>query len=148
MKLRKEITIDADRETVWRIFDDPEYTRKWQPALKSQTHLSGMPDEAGAKYELIYDHNGSDLRVVATLTEKREFESMAAILDSDWSRTTIANRFESTADNQTLWRLEIEYRFKGFHKLVAVFFRKAMLSRSDDEMQRFKRLAESSFSTE
>ena len=101
MKLRKEITIDADRETVWRIFEDPEYAHKWQPALKSQTHLSGPPDAVGAKSELIYDHNGRDLRVVATLTEKREFEFMAAIYESDWSRTTVANRFESTADNQT-----------------------------------------------
>jgi uncharacterized protein YndB with AHSA1/START domain len=142
MKLRKEITIDADRETVWRIFDDPEYTRKWQPALKSQTHLSGTPDEVGAKCELIYDHNGRDLRVVATLTEMRKFEFMAADLDSDWSRTTIANRFESTADNQTRWVLEMELRFKGIYKLVAVFFRKTMRSRSDNEMQRFKELVE------
>jgi len=148
MKLRKEITIDTDRETVWRIFDDPEYTRKWQPALRSQTHLSGTPDEAGAKYELIYDHNGRDLRVVATLTEKREFETMAAVLDSDWSRTTIVNHFESTADNQTRWVLEMELRFKGIYKLVAVFFRKTMRARSDDEMQRFKVLVESMSSAE
>jgi uncharacterized protein YndB with AHSA1/START domain len=144
MKLRKEIIIDADRETVWRIFDDPEYTRMWQPELKSQTLLSGAADEVGAKYELIYDHKGSDLRVVATLTEKREFEVMAAILDSDWSQTTIANRFESTADHRTLWILELEYCFKGIHKFAALFARKSMRSRSEDEMQRFKQLAESS----
>jgi uncharacterized membrane protein len=143
MKLRKEITIDADRETVWRIFDDPEYTRKWQPALKSQTHLSGTPDEAGAKYELIYDNDGRELRAVITLTEMRKFEFMAAILDSDWMRTTIENRFESLDGNRTLWVLEHEYRFRGFHQLVALFLRKSMRSRCDDEMHRFKELVES-----
>jgi len=148
MKLRKEITIDADRETVWRIFDDPEYTRKWQPELKSQTHLSGTPDEAGAKYELIYDNDGRESRAVITLTEMREFEFMAAILESDWMRTTIANRFESLDGNRTLWVLEHEYRFKGFHKLVALFLRKTMRSRSDDEMRRFKELVESAPSAE
>ncbi len=148
MKLRKEITIDADRETVWRIFDDPEYTRKWQPELKSQTHLSGTPDEAGAKYELIYDHDGRELRAVITLTEMREFEFMAAILDSDWMRTTIANRFEFLDGNRTLWVLEHEYRFKGIYKFVALFLRKTMRSRSDDEMRRFKELVESAPSAE
>ena len=148
MNFRKEITIDADRETVWRIFDDPEYASKWQPALKSQTHLSGPPDEVGAKSELIYDHNGRDLRVVATLTAKREFEFMAAIYDSDWSRTTISNRFESTADNQTRWAFEMEIRFKGIYKFFAMFLRKTMRSRGDDEMRRLKELIESAPSAE
>lgn len=148
MKLRKKITINSDCETVWRIFNDPEYTREWQPALKSQTHLSGTPDEVGGKYELIYDHNGRELRAVITLTEMREFEFMAAILDSDWMRTTIANRFESLDGNRTLWVLEHEYRFKGIYKFVALFLRKTMRSRSDDEMRHLKELVESVRSAE
>jgi len=148
MKLHNEINIDADRKTVWRVFDDPENAGKWQPGLKSQKHLSGTPDESGAKYELTYDHNGKDLTVVTTLTEKREFEFMAAVLDSDWSRTTMTYRFESVSNRQTLWILELDYRFKGFYRIAALFFRKTMRSRSQDEMQRFKQLVESGISTE
>ena len=143
MKLRKEITINADHETVWRIFDDPEHTRKWQPELKSKTLLSGEPDQVGAKYELVYDHNGRDMRVVSTLTEIRKFEVATTVLESDWGQTTITYHFESISSNQTRWVLEIEYRFKGFYRLVAVFLRKNMLARGDEEMQRLKELVES-----
>jgi hypothetical protein len=42
----------------------------------------------------------------------------------------------------------MELRFKGIYKLVAVFFRKTMRARSDDEMQRLKELVESTPSAE
>lgn len=140
--------ICADRETVWRILDDAENARKWQPSLKSQTHIGGVPGEAGAVYELIYDHNGKELHAVTTLTEKREFEVMTAIIDSESSLTRVANFFESTAGNQTRWVLELEYRFKGVYKIAAIFFRRTMRVRTDDEMRRFKRLAEDEVAAE
>jgi len=33
MKVKSEIIIDADRESVWRAFDDPDTLSKWQPKL-------------------------------------------------------------------------------------------------------------------
>jgi uncharacterized protein YndB with AHSA1/START domain len=35
VKHKAEIVIDADRATVWQLFDDPENLKKWQPTLKS-----------------------------------------------------------------------------------------------------------------
>ncbi len=142
MRLRNEITICANAATVWRVFDDPENTRRWQPALKSQTHVAGVPGEVGAAYELVYDHNGRELRSVTTLTEKREFEIMAAAIDSESSFAKVANRFEPIANNQTRWILDIEYRFKGLYKIVAIFFRRSMRDRAVDEMRNFKQLVE------
>lgn len=142
MRLRKEIRICADPASVWRVFDDPKNTPRWQPALKSQTHVAGPPGEVGAVYELVYDHNGRELKTVTTLTEKREFEVMAVAIDSDSSLAKVVNRFEPTGDNQTRWDLDIEYRFKGLYKIVAIFFRRSMHARADDEMRNFKQFIE------
>ena len=142
MRLRNKITICADPATVWRVFDDPENTRRWQPSLTSQTHVAGPPGEVGAVYELVYDHNGRELRTVTTLTEKREFELMAATIVSESSFAKVANRFEPIANNQTRWVLDIEYRFKGLYIIVAIFVRRSMRARADDEMRNFKQLVE------
>ena len=100
------------------------------------------PGEVGAVYEVVYDHNGRELRSVTTLTEKREFEVMAAAIDSESSFATVVNRFEPMANNQTLWVLDIEYRFKGLYKIVAIFFRNSMRDRANDEMRNSKQLVE------
>jgi uncharacterized membrane protein len=142
MKILKEITIDADQQTVWRCFDDPAMTREWQPALKSQELIQGTLGEPGSVLELIYDHNGRELCVVSTVTGKREPEFMAVTSDSESSLTSIANRFEVLADNRTRWVLDMDYRFKGFYRLAALFLRKSMDARADEEMRRFKRLVE------
>lgn len=43
MKIKIDIVIDADRETVWRSFDNPENMKKWQPMLQTVTE-SRKPD--------------------------------------------------------------------------------------------------------
>jgi hypothetical protein len=142
MRLQNEITICADAASVWRVFDDPEKTCGWQPALKSQTHVAGPPGDVGAVYELVYDDNGRELKTVTTITEKRDFEVMAVAIDSASSIAKVVNRFEPMGENQTRWVLDVEYCFKGLYKIVAIFFRRSMRARADDEMRNFKQLIE------
>ena len=37
MKMKLEIVIDAGPETVWRLFDNPEDMKKWQPMIETVT---------------------------------------------------------------------------------------------------------------
>ena len=55
MKTRLEVVIDAGRETVWRLFDDPDNLSKWQPTLKAFTPTSGIPGQPGATADLVYE---------------------------------------------------------------------------------------------
>lgn len=142
MKVSKEITILADPVTVWRFFDDPGNTRSWQPALKSQIHVSGAPGEVGAVYELVHDNNGTDLRSVATVVEKSEFASITTSIDSESSFATMTFRFEPMGRRCTRWILETDYRFKGLYRLVAFFLRSSLHARAHDEMKKVKRLLE------
>ena len=142
MKTRNEITIDADRATVWREFDNPDNLGKWQPTLKSFTHKSGTPGEPGAVSELRYDENGRDVLMTETMTEKREPDFMAGLYDSAWSKATIVNHFEAMDEQQTRWVIYANHQFKGIYKIMGLFLRKSIYGRTDDWMQRFKLLVE------
>lgn len=148
MKYRGEITIAAEPEFVWQIFDDPESTRIWQPSLKTYRQLSGAAGDIGCVYELVFDNNGRDIKAVATLTEKREYEVMSSTVDSESSFATVVNHFEPVGDNQTRWLFSIEYRFKGLYRIVALFLRGSMRSRASEEMQNFKELVETRLADE
>ena len=142
MKTRNEITIDADRATVWREFDNADNLGKWQPTLKSFTHKSGAPGEPGAVSELLYDENGRDVLMTETMTEKREPDFMAGIYDSAWSKATIVNHFEAIEEQRTRWVIYANHQFKGIYRIMALFLRKSICGRTDDWMQRFKLLVE------
>ena len=52
MKDHCEVVIDADVKTVWKILDDVDSMKKWQPSLVSITHKSGVPGQPGAVSEI------------------------------------------------------------------------------------------------
>lgn len=50
MKIKIDIVIDADRETVWRSFDNPDDMTKWQPMIERVTERR-EPDFMAGTYE-------------------------------------------------------------------------------------------------
>ena len=148
MKVTNEVTIDADRKTVWRVFDNPDNLSKWQPTLRSFTHRSGTPGQPGAVSEVVYDENGRDVVMTETMTERREPDFMAGSYDSSWSKAIIVNHFETIGDNQTRWAIYANHQFKGIFKVLGLFFRKSIVGRTEEWMQRFKLLVESKVAEE
>ena len=148
MKTRNEVEIDADPETVWQAFDNVDNLGKWQPTLKSFTHVSGTPGEPGAVSELVYDENGREVVMTETMTEKRKPDFMAGFYDSAWSKATIVNHFEATDHGGTRWVMYANHQFKGFFRILGWMFRKSIRGRTDDWMQRFKLLVESNLASQ
>ena len=143
MKIKTEITIDVDRATVWREFDDQDNLNEWQPALKSFTTRTGTPGQPGAVTELVYNENGRNVVTIETITEKRAPDFMAASYDSRWSKAIVVNHFEAADDERTRWVMYANHRFKGVFRLVAIVLRQSISRRTDAWMQRFKLLVES-----
>jgi len=142
MKHKTEILIDADRATVWRIFDDPDNMTAWQPTLTSFTHKSGTPGQPDAVSELVYDENDREVVMTETITARREPDFLGGIYESRWATVVIFNHFEQTDAGQTRWVFSANYKFKGLMKIMAFFMRKSICSRSDTDMNRFKLLVE------
>lgn len=98
MKVKAEITIDADRESVWRAFDDADTLSKWQPALTVTERgkpgfIAGVYESSGSKAVVVYhfevpdenstriilyaNHQFSGLRKLASVFLRRTMLSRA-----------------------------------------------------------------------
>ncbi|MGI9235950.1 MAG: SRPBCC family protein [Woeseiaceae bacterium] len=142
MKHKAEIIIDADLDTVWSMFDDPDNMMAWQPTLKSFTHQSGTPGQPDAVSELIYNENGREVIMTETITARREPDFLGGTYESKWANVVIVNHFAKTGDGKTSWTMNAKYGFKGIMKIMALFMRKSICARSDTDMNRFKLLVE------
>lgn len=143
MKSQTQVLIDADRETVWRAFNNPDNMNRWQPTLKSFAHKSGEPGQTGAVSELVYDEKGREIIMTERITERRDPDFLAGRYESNWGTTIIVNHFEKVGDGQTRWISYSRHSFKGVMRFLAIFMRKSICKRLDDDMQRFKLLVES-----
>ncbi len=142
MKTKTEIIIDADRNTVWRLFDSPDNLHRWQPTLKSITHRSGIPTELGAVSELVYVEYGRDITMTQTVIERREPDFVAAEYVSRWGKALLVNRFEAIDDNTTRWLAYANHTFTGVMRLGGLFIGKSIRERAEANMNRFKLLVE------
>ena len=142
MKTKTEIIIDADRNTVWRLFDSPDNLHRWHPSLKSITHRSGTPTELGAISELVFVEYGRDITMTQTVIERREPDFVAAEYVSRWGKALLVNHFEAIDDNTTRWLAYANHTFTGVMRLGGLFIGKSIRERAEANMNRFKLLAE------
>ncbi len=143
MKSRHEVLIDAPRDVVWSVFDNPDNMLRWQPTLRSFEHKSGTPGEPGATTALIYDEDGREVRMLETVTERRAPDFMASVYTTEWGKTIVVNHFEDLGDGRTRWVMYANHFFKGLMKVMSVFRGGAIKKRTENDLERFKLLVES-----
>ena len=142
MKIRSEVIIDAEPKTVWRMLDNPDNLKKWQPTLKSVRLISGARGQPGAISELIYDENGREVRMIEHLTERREPHFMAGSYASDWGKAIVVNHFEDVGKGRTRWVAWWNQTPRGFRRFLSPFMKRSLAKRIDDDLQRFKLMVE------
>lgn len=142
MKLRLETVIDADLETVWAAFDNPDNMRRWQQNLQAFRHVSGEPGQPGAISELVYDENGRKVIMKETITERRQPDFLTGIYETPMGKTLIVNHFEAIGDNSTRWTAWCNFTFRGLMKITSLFVAGMIRKRSESDMQRFKLMVE------
>jgi uncharacterized protein YndB with AHSA1/START domain len=142
MKFRHEIVIDADQQSVWTAFDDPENMKAWQPTLESFTRKSGEDGQPGAVAELVYNENGRKVTLIETVTERRAPHFLAGTYESDMGNALIVNHFEDTGNGRTRWVMYGNHSFKGIFRFIGIFFAGAIRKRNEDIMNNFKLFAE------
>jgi len=142
MKMQYETKIRASRDLVWAMFDNSENLPRWQPTLKSFTHLVGEPGQPGAVSELIYDENGKKVTMTEMVTERRKPHFMAGTYDNDWATSLIVNHFEEIDENTTRFISYTNMSFKGIMKVMSLFVAKSIRARIKADLGRFKLLVE------
>jgi hypothetical protein len=142
MKYTTEILIRLPRQAVTELFDLRDNQYKWQPGLKSITHLEGNQGEEGARSELVYEGRKGDLVMTETIIKKQFPEHLHMTYRSRGVFNEVKNSFIEEVPGRTVWRTENIFRFRGFMRLMAPFMKQAFIHNTMLSMDRFKIFAE------
>lgn len=143
MKFSLELPLKKSRAEVWKAFDNVANMSKWQPTLKKFEHISGVPGQPGAVSTLTYAEGKSEFTLTEKIIFRAEPERFDGIHENNFADNSIKNTFITTAENETLWKMEVEYIFKTFiMKAVGPLMKKNFVIRTEKDMQRFKEMVE------
>ncbi|MDO9302531.1 MAG: SRPBCC family protein [Anaerolineales bacterium] len=143
MKFTLELPLHKSRAEVWRAFDNPENTKKWQPTLVSYETVSGIQGQPGAVSKLTYAEGKGEFVLMEKVACRAEPERFDVVYENNFADNSIKNTFAATSENETLWKMEVEFRFKTFlMKVVGPFAKKNFIKRSQRDMERFKEFVE------
>lgn len=142
MKVPFEIILEASPEQVWEKFDNTENLKLWQPTLVRFEHISGEPGRVGAVSSLTYEEDGREIVLTETITLRDRPREFAGVYESDSAINEIRNQFIDLGEGRTKWRMESEFEFRGIYRLMSIFMRGSIRKRTENDMQRFRRLVE------
>ncbi len=138
MRFTTELVLERSIAQVWQAFDSPEQMQAWQPTLESFEAVTGTPGQPGAVSRLTYLEGKRTMVLVETITERREPELFAGTYDSGMALNRMTNRFSALDADRTHWKIECEFVFRGFWRLLAPFFRAPIERRTRADVERFK----------
>jgi uncharacterized membrane protein len=143
MRFKLETLINKPLTDVWQAFDNVENMPKWQPTLINHELLSGTPGQPGAVSRLTYKAGEREFALIEKVTHRNEPNDFDGVYENDFADNIIKNKFIEQAENQTLWILETEFKFKTLvMKIMGNVLKKNYVKRTERDMQRFKEMAE------
>ena len=143
MKYSLETTIDKPRAEVWKVFDDPNNMEKWQPSLVKIERLAGIAGQPGSVAQLSYKTGEREFSLIEKVTHRQEPERLDGIYENEFADNSIKNTFLEKGLNETLWKVEVEFKFKTIlMRLISPFVKKRFVANTQRDMERFKALVE------
>lgn len=142
MKFTLALTINKNRQTVWKAFDNPKNMKRWMPTLESFEPQSGVAGQVGAVSKLTFREDGRTITMLETITARDEPNEFAGTYTVNGTVNLLDNRFIEMNPHQTQWTMDAEYKFKGLMGLVAPLMRPVIVKRTRLDMERFKSMVE------
>ncbi len=136
-------TIGRPRSEVAALFEDPANLPHWQEAFVSLEPLSGPPGAAGSKTRLTYRMGRREIVMEETIEENALPERFTAVYEAPGVWNRCANHFSEPAPGRTDWRMENEFRCRGFMRLMTLFLPGMFRRQTAKSMADFRRFAES-----
>ena len=144
MKFRLELPIHKPRTEVWKFFSNPENAKLWQLSLTKVESIRGVPGQPSSESRWTYLENEREFSLDETVLAGEEPSQFESQFENQFARNTVKNTFMEQGDNETLWILETNYKFKTLlMKIAGPILKKNYVARSRREMERFKEVIES-----
>jgi uncharacterized protein YndB with AHSA1/START domain len=77
------VEINKPRAIVWAYFTDQSKMKEWMANVKTIERISGEPLTSGSKFKMIFEENGDEIVMTETMTEVKENEAFAFILENE-----------------------------------------------------------------
>ena len=142
MKYTVEVEIEAPRERVVALMDDPDNLPKWMEGLRAFEHLEGERGRVGARSKLVFEVGARRFDMLETITARDLPDVFAGTYDVSGVRNLVVNRFVDLGGGRTRWVSENEFRFSGLMKLMGLFMRGAFPKQTRKYLEAFKAFAE------
>ena len=143
MKFTLELPIHKLRAEVWKAFDNVENMKKWQPTLIKYENMSGTPGQPGALSILTYAEGKREFFLTEKITYRAEPERFDGMYENEFANNIVKNTFIAASENETLWKLETEFKFKTLiMKIVGPLMKNNFVKRTEKDMERFKIMVE------
>ena len=143
MKYTLELLINKPRPEVWEAFDDPQNIKKWQRSLISLEMISGKQGQPGAVSKRTYEEHGNQFSLTEKIGYREEPDRFDSTFENEFAVNTVKNTFIEKTNEQTLWQVETEYKFKTLlMRFLGPFVKKNYLARTQKDMEWFKQMVE------
>ena len=143
MKFALELPLQKSRDEIWKAFDNPENTKIWQPSLVNFETSSGIQGQPGAVSKLTYKEGKREFSLIEKVTHRAEPDRFDVVYENEFADNSVKNTFVIINDNETLWRMEVEFKFKTLiMKLIGPSMKTNYILRTERDMQRFKEFVE------
>jgi hypothetical protein len=143
MKYSLELPINKPRTEVWKAFDNPQNMKKWQRSLISFETISGKQGQPGAVSRLTFEEHGRQFELFEKITHREELNRLDGVYENNFADNTVRNTFIEKGENQTLWVVETEFRFKTLvMRVLGPWMKKNYVARTQRQMERFKEMVE------
>ncbi len=144
MKYTCTIEIDKPIDEVVALWENEAHFKEWQDGFKRIEHLSGTPNEIGAKSKIILEDKRR-IELTETILVSNLPAEKTALYEHEHMTNTQTSRFKKLSNQKTEYTSEVEYtQFNGWMiKLMARLFPGQFKAQSQKWMEQFKAFAES-----
>lgn len=145
MKFSYTLEINAPRQKVVDLFQNPDNLKHWQDGFEGIEEVSGSPGQTDAKKKMFYKQGSRKMELLETVISNNLPDEFIGFYQHIHMENTMTSRFSEIKDGTaTLYEAEIEYtKFNKFGiKIMAYLFPGMFRKQGKKWFDQFKAFAE------
>ncbi|EPR73374.1 hypothetical protein ADIWIN_1404 [Winogradskyella psychrotolerans RS-3] len=147
MQYTTEILINKPISEVIKKFNSADNLKHWQEGLVSTEHISGIPNELGAKMKLNFSFGKRKMEIIETVTKQDFPNEFHATYATKGVRNIQENYFKATENNITQWTSITDCQPTSFKiSLMLFLIPSAFKKQTKTYMTNFKKFVEQGIS--
>ncbi|REE25117.1 SRPBCC family protein [Winogradskyella pacifica] len=147
MQYTTEILIDKPISEVIKKFNSADNLKHWQEGLVSTEHISGIPNQLGAKMKLNFSFGKRKMEIIETITKQEFPNELHVTYTTKGVRNVQENYFKALENNTTKWTSITDCQPTSFKISLMLFLMpSAFKKQTETYMTNFKKFVEEGIS--